>query len=90
MNALLKVRLELNNFAASSSLVLVGTRDASSRSRIATTPLPSRTSPLLLVLLRFDDAGETSAPSISVSLCDSISASADSVAPRFLLARNKF
>ncbi len=40
VNPLLKVRLALNKLGVSSSLVLVGTRDARSKSRIATTLLP--------------------------------------------------
>ncbi len=90
VNALLKVRLVLYNFGVSLSLVLVGTRDVRSRSRIATTPLPRVTSPLLLIFLFFDDAGETVSPSISAPLsCVSSAASSVSSASRFGLARMK-
>ena len=61
-----------------------GTRDARSRSRIDIVPLPRTTSPLLLIFLFFNDAGETVASSRSASLCLSSPSSAGSGASRFL------
>ncbi len=68
------------------SLILVGTRDARSRSRIDIVPLPRTTSPLLLILFFFNVAGETVASSRSASLSLSSPSSASSGATRFFRA----
>ncbi len=84
----------VEQFISTMSLILVGTRDAKSRSRIDIVPLPRTTSPLLLVFLFFNDAGEIVASSRSASLCLSSPSSASyapvSGATRFFLARKKW
>jgi hypothetical protein len=88
VNALLKVSLALNNSAASSSLILVGTCDARSRSRIDTAPLLSIARPFLLVFLFFDDAVIITSGSLCVlSSPPAWAASASREPPQFFLGR---
>lgn len=74
---LLKVSLAWNILAASSSLVLVGTREARSKSRIDTTPLTRQTRPLLFRLRVDGSFADSEAPAESSSLCVSTHSSAD-------------
>ena len=75
--ALLKVSLAWNILAASSSLVLVGTREARSKSRIDTTPLTRQTRPLLFRLRVDGSFADSEAPAESSSLCVSTSSADD-------------
>jgi hypothetical protein len=62
---LLKVSLAWKILAASSSLVLVGTREARSKSRIDTTQLPRQTIPILFRLRVDGDVADSEAPADS-------------------------